>query len=454
MILAGSITACAKIAPPPGGPPDAAAPVLIATFPDSLGVYPGLTGNAEFIFDETVSEGGRASFGNGDGDLERMVLLSPDDKVPRVSWERSRIAVRPRDGWRPNTVYRIELLPGVTDLRRNRAKRGEVLTFTTGAPLPTDSVSGIVIDWTARQVARQALVEAVLLPDSLVYRTQTDSTGRFVLAPLPHGSYLVRSYVDQNKDRKIDGKEAWDSLPLTPAPASAGVWWLAERDTLPPRVTQTTPRDSLTFELQISQPFDPAQTFDTTNLQLFRLPDSTPVPILSFRPRALDDTIIARAKARADSIHADSVRRAHPDTAKQAPPPATPAQNPAAPPAAPPTQQGRGGRPARVVVDSEVIRLLASRPTLADRFVVRTAVPLPPQTKYAIQLVGVRSLSGFSAPSRGRLEIPKPPPPPKERTDSTRADSLGSRGQRPDTAAAAPAPAPPTDTTKSPPAKP
>src|ERR1044071_7695584 len=56
-VLLLATIACAKIAPPPGGPPDAAAPVLLATRPDSVGIYPGFTGNAEFIFDETVSEG-------------------------------------------------------------------------------------------------------------------------------------------------------------------------------------------------------------------------------------------------------------------------------------------------------------------------------------------------------------------------------------------------------------
>ena len=69
-----AILACAKIAPPPGGPPDAAPPVLVATRPDSTGVYPDFQGNAEFIFDETVSEGGSPNMGSGSGDLERCRL--------------------------------------------------------------------------------------------------------------------------------------------------------------------------------------------------------------------------------------------------------------------------------------------------------------------------------------------------------------------------------------------
>ena len=420
--LAGAIllavAACAKIAPPPGGPPDAAPPVLVATLPESTGIYPDFSGNAEFVFDETVSEGTSPSMGYGTGDLERLVILSPTDKVPRVGWGRSRITIRPRDGWRPNTVYRIELLPGVTDLRRNRDKTGQVLTFTTGAPLPTDSLSGLVIDWSGRQRARQVAVEAVLLPDSLVYRTQTDSSGRFTLAPMPHGRYLVRAYVDQNKNRLLDGREVWDSLGAAPAPSASGVFWLAERDTLPPRIASITFRDSLTVDLQLSQPIDPAQLLDSSNARIRLLPDSTPIGVASFRTRALDDTLVAREKARADSIRADSVKRAHPDTAQHAAPkPAAPA----APPAPATGGTGRQRRPAPV--DSVLLTLLAARPYLTDRLVIRTTTALRPQAKYVVEVTGIRNVNGVAGASTNGFTVPKPPPPPKVRPDSLGADS-------------------------------
>ena len=422
-------TGCAKIAPPPGGPPDAVAPVLVATLPESTGIYPGFAGNAEFVFDETVSEGSSPSMGYGTGDLERLVILSPTDKVPRIGWGRSRIVIRPREGWRPNTVYRIELLPGVTDLRRNRDKTGQVLTFTTGAPLPTDTLSGLVIDWNARQRARQVAVEAVLLPDSLTYRTQTDSSGRFTLAPMPHGRYLVRAYVDQNKDRRLDAREIWDSLGASPDPAASGVLWLAERDTLPPRIANITFRDSLAVDLQLSQPIDPAQLLDTSNVRIRLLPDSTPVGVASFRTRALDDTLVAREKARVDSIRADSVKRAHPDTAQHAAPkPAAPA------PAAAATGTGKERRPAPV--DSVLLKLLAARPYLTDRLVLRTTTALQPQSKYVVEVTGIRNVNGATGTSTNGFTVPKPPPPPKVQpdslgADSTRADTTGRPGRRP-----------------------
>src|SRR6185295_4846337 len=94
----------------------------------------GFHGDVEFRFDEVISEGSTASTGTGTGDLEKLILLSPTTRVPDVNWRRSRITVRPAEGWRADRVYRVELLPGVTDLRRNRSEEGKVVTFSTGGP--------------------------------------------------------------------------------------------------------------------------------------------------------------------------------------------------------------------------------------------------------------------------------------------------------------------------------
>ncbi len=95
--------------------------------------------------------------GLGTGDLEKLVILSPSERVPKVRWKRSRITVRPAEGWRPNTVYRVQLLPGVMDIRRNRYDSTRVVTFTTGAPLPELHLTGQVWDWTtARPAAERA----------------------------------------------------------------------------------------------------------------------------------------------------------------------------------------------------------------------------------------------------------------------------------------------------------
>src|SRR6185312_9119370 len=51
------IAACARMAPPPGGPLRLTPPLLTATLPaDSVCTLPDFRGAAEFLFDEVVSE--------------------------------------------------------------------------------------------------------------------------------------------------------------------------------------------------------------------------------------------------------------------------------------------------------------------------------------------------------------------------------------------------------------
>ena len=183
--------ACSQIGAPPGGPPDTAPPLIISTFPESTVVIPNFKGEAEFRFSEIVSEGTSPNFGLGTGDVEKLIQLSPSKFVPVIGWKRSRIVVRPKEGWKPNQVYRIEFRAGITDLRNNRSKTGRVITFTTGAPLPTRYLVGRVVDWTTSRPQALGLVEAMFLPDSLRYRTLADSAGRFEFGPLPDGEFVV-----------------------------------------------------------------------------------------------------------------------------------------------------------------------------------------------------------------------------------------------------------------------
>ena len=350
--------ACAKIEPPPGGPPDTTPPRLIAVSPDSMSVLPGFDGDVEFRFDEVISEGGAANLGTGTGDLERLILLSPSTRVPEVRWRRNRITVRPREGWQENRVYRVELLPGVMDLRNNRSTpRGAsaVLTFTTGAPAPTAAIRGIIYDWTIARPAAGALIEAVLLPDSLVYRFTADSAGRFALAPLPAGRYVVYGSLDQDRDRERDFRELFDSATVATADTGRMELWAFPHDTVGPRIREVQVRDSTTAVVTLSQPLRPGLTIPAVSVSLRRLPDSTAVTVLSLAPEA-PDTVIARP----DSLAAPAPER-------------------------------------------------PSRAPLSDRLILRTAAPLPPGTRYVLTIRGVSSVSGATADAVGSLIVPALP---------------------------------------------
>lgn len=383
------LCSCARMEPPPGGPPDANPPQLIATLPESLAVFEDYDAPVEFIFDEVISEAGGSGQGRRSG-VAQLVILSPISEDPKVSWKRSRITVEPEEGWRPNRVYRAQLLPGVTDLRNNRLDEGAVITFTTGAPLPTTTLTGRVVDWSSSRPAATALVEAMLLPDSLRYRALADSSGRFSFGPLPPGEYLVSGVLDQNRNQRADGREAFDSVRLARGRSQVGDIWAFEHDTTPPRASTVAVNDSLSAALELAQPLDPRLKLAPGSATVSVLPDSTPVRVVSVLPKPVDDSLnapkpTARDTAAADTTVADTTAR--PDTTRRAP--------------------------------ARAAELVAGRPPLSNRLVVRVRQPWKPGGRYAVEVRGVRNVSGATGDVRGTLVVPEP-----AARDTTRPDSL------------------------------
>jgi len=436
------LAACARIEPPPGGAPDAKPPTLVATRPDSLRILPDFEGSVEFVFNEVISEGGSPSEGLGTGDLERLVLLSPSTDVPVVAWKRDRIAVRPRGGWQPDRVYRVQLLPGIADVRNNRGTVSSTVTFTTGAPLPDLTLRGKAYDWSTGQPARGALLEAVLEPDSLVYKGATDSSGTFSLGPLPRGQYVVYATADQNRNLRRDRREAFDSARVAGDSGQVPELWMFPHDSAPPRLQVPTVQDSMTVVLPFNQKLDPALRLDSSAVTVLRLPDSTHIGVLSVLPPALDDSL--QRLARLETTRRDSVARANAPR-DSVPPAAPPVQRPdtakgkaKAPPAKPPMLKPAPDS-ARAVIErlDSTLRGQAKddtsrakkpgRPPLYERLIMRLAEPVVPGGKYAVEVRGVRNVNGATGDSKAGFTVPERPKipvdttkPKGEKGDSTR----------------------------------
>jgi hypothetical protein len=410
------IAACARMAPPPGGPTRITPPLLTATLPaDTVCTLPDFRGAAEFFFDEVVSEGSQPNFGRGTGDLEKLVLLSPDTMVPVVRWRRNRITVRPRHGWLPNTVYRIELASGVADLRNNLSKTPGLITFVTGPSCPTRSLSGRAVDWSTKAGISHALIEAIHLPDSAGYRMNADSNGRFRLGPLPDGSYLVYAVIDQNRDHKRQTGEPWDTVRAAASQDTVGEIWAFPRDTLPPKIQTIARQDSISIAVTFTKPIDPYQHLDSTMLRvgLVLSGDTVSIGPLMAYPKATFDTVyrpppVPRTPARDSAARRDSLAR---DSA-------------AARVAARPERRVSRGAVQVRAVDS----VQQKRPALGTVLVIRTRGRVELGKSYFVEVRGLRSAGGVSGPAVGKkFDTPKPPSAAdsaKARADSARADSL------------------------------
>lgn len=387
-LLAALATACATVQDPPGGPPDFEPPTLISVRPDSGAVLERFDGRVEYQFSEVITEPtGQAA--------ARLFVVSPRPRELDVDWSRTKLSVKPKDGWRRGAVYRLTLLPQVTDLRNNRLESGRVIVFAIGAPIPDTRITGTVVDWEAGRTVRQALVEAVALPDSLVYFTLADSSGRFALEAVPPGRYTLYGSADANNNRIRDRGELFDSTTVVLDTALAQTFWAFRQDTTGPQIQNTERLDTLTIRVVFTQPLAPAPV-DPIVLSVFALPDTTPVAIDTILRPAEYDSLRAAERARARA-QADSARLAADTTAQDTVP--TPVVPPAPVPAPDTVPQPLDS--AQIAVNE----LLGERPPLISQLVIRLATPMTPGARFLITSRAANPL-GIVAESRSVVIVP------------------------------------------------
>ncbi|HET9730487.1 MAG: Ig-like domain-containing protein [Deltaproteobacteria bacterium] len=408
LIALAFVAGCASAGAPPGGPEDHDPPQIVAVTPDS-GKTNVMPKEVEFRFDEVVSD--RPA---GATALDQLFLISPRTSggSANVSWHRSRITVRPPRGFRPNTAYRVTMLPGIADLRGNVRKVGASVLFSTGPTFPAFSIPGRVFDWAAQRVANGVYIEAISRADTnVVYLAASDSTGQFDLGPLDTGTYTVRAIIDQNANRTLDRNEKWDTTTVTVTTARPMIELDAiERDSSAATFQNIVVDDSVTLHVTFDKPLDPKIPLQPALVRLQR-PDSSELTITKVVWAAAFD----QAKQAADSARrADSARARPAPTA-----PVPPVPTPAGPRAPPPPPKPKSPPPDRAIVVT-----------------VSPTTPILPGITYRIEARGLRNLVGNSAQIRRTFSVPKPapkdtthkPPPDSARrppADSVRRPSAG-----------------------------
>ena len=429
--VGGATLACAYQGDPPGGPPRTTPPLLLGTEPESGAVLPAPPHTVQLFFDEVLNE---RTLGQQQQGIGGAVILSPVSGQVNVGWHRSRLTVEPKGGYQPGRIYRLQLLPVLTDLRQNRMKVGQTIIFSTGPAIPQASLGGSVADWAGNRAAVGALIEAVLLPDSLPYRTLADSAGSYSLEGVPPGAYLVYGVLDQNNNRRRDPREAFDTVRVTLQDSATVELYAFTHDTVGPRPRTADLVDSVTLRVVFDRPLDPSQTTDTSMVHVAPADDSTrTLPLLHVYTPAHFDSV-SKAEAAARAARDTSQRQPTPPARAQAAPVARPGAGRVAPPAP-------LGAPAAQRRDtSRAMKMLARRPAPTDNRVIRLASPLAPGSRYAVTVQGIRGLAGAVGHGRVQLSVPVPRPT-RGVTDTLRprqpGDTLPGRA---DTARALPRP--------------
>jgi hypothetical protein len=463
--LATVIGACAQPGMPPGGPIDKEPPQLMAVTPESGAV--NVRANSVLLrFNEVVNErstpinitrpssstapatdagnfgagnfgggnlgggnfGGGGYGGGGSTNLGALVLLSPGDGRERVSWRRHAIEIEPRGGFKPNTTYRITLLPGLSDLRGNVLRESREVVFSTGASIPTGAISGVIFDWAQGTPARGARIE-VFTPDDTTtrWRARSDEMGRFVVRDLEPGDYLLRGWLDENSNRVIDPREIFDGTPLRLDSIVDGELYAFAHDTIGPRLESVEPLDSTALRVRFDRPVAPTFTPDSTTLYLMTA-DSVRIRTRPMMPLARWDSLakaaLAARLAAEDSIaRSDTTKRdttAQADTAGRRAQVVRPSQSAVDSAIAAVTRQAAGEGAAAGADTTTEPPPMMKRPVPVQVWVMPLDTTLTPGT-YRVRAIEIEGLAGAKRGSEREFKI-RPPAKP----DSTKADSTAS----------------------------
>lgn len=269
LALAVCAGACARAYPPPGGEQDTTPPGLADVTPEALAVLPDYKGPVVFRFNERLSERGFS---------ESLVVVSPLDGALRVDRGRREVRVSIDGGWRPNRVYRVIVEPGLRDLFGNARTEAVELVFSTGPPVPSTAIAGIVEDRLSGRGADAAVVTAVRRADTVSYMALADSSGFFALRHVPLGVYDLRAYSDQNRNRRRDFAEPVDSgrsVSLgSPTDTITEVFTLLPSDTTGPRVSDAESTDSMHVRVSFDDYLEPVDSLVPLQGRVVTLPDS------------------------------------------------------------------------------------------------------------------------------------------------------------------------------------
>lgn len=286
-----SITGCANIIPPEGGPRDSLPPRLLEASPlDSTRNFTG--SRITFTFDEFVEV----------SNVSENLLVSPlPGNNPVVDYKLKTVTVRLRDTLEANTTYTFNFGSAIKDFTEGNPLKNFTYTFSTGSYIDSLQLSGRVIlaetgriDTTLIVMLHTSGNDSALFTQKPRYITKLDSKGQFTFTNLPPRTFYLyalkdnggtKLYIDNRSlfafaDKPVSPKDKNDSIVLyayaKPEPQQVTIPVLSG-----PRGRPNTPDKRLRYQTNLSDgmqdllsPFtmqfdQPLRQFDTARISLY-----------------------------------------------------------------------------------------------------------------------------------------------------------------------------------------
>ena len=267
------LSACARQAPPPGGPEDRTPPRMLAATPEQNATRVPVSTRPQFTFSEKID---RVSF-------EGAFFVSPPvqgEKKIRFRWRGKQVEVIFPDSLYAPRTYVITIGTDVRDLHGNRLASAFSLAFSTGDSIDAGEIRGKIFhDKPAGVLIMAYVLSPAHEPNPAVdfadYLTQVGEQGDFSLSHLNDGKYRIFALDDRSSDRLYNhGEEpigvASQDIVLAPAHRAHRNLnlRLALADTIQPRLISVTATDQAHLELNFDEETAPVDSIWRRHLRL------------------------------------------------------------------------------------------------------------------------------------------------------------------------------------------
>jgi len=185
-----TLTSCANIIPPSGGPRDSVPPVLLYAEPrDSTRSFTAK--KITLTFNEYVQLDNQA--------MQTNLIVSPTpDQPPYISSHLKEVTIRLKDSLKPNTTYSVDFGNALKDVNEGNPYKNFTYVFSTGETIANGRLRGKVqlaqtgkTDSTLIAILHNNLNDSAIIKLKPDYYTRLDSGGRFNFKYIENGTYNV-----------------------------------------------------------------------------------------------------------------------------------------------------------------------------------------------------------------------------------------------------------------------
>lgn len=229
-IIVQTLSSCANIIPPSGGPRDSLPPKLINAFPKDSAVNV-TTKNITLNFDEFVDV----------KSIQENLVVSPITKnLPLIDYRLRSVTVKFKDSLEPNTTYSLDFGDAIKDVNEGNILKNFTYVFSTGKNIANGTFSGNVliaetgkIDSALIVVLHQNLNDTAILKDKPRYFAKLNGKGNFRFKNVEPGKYaafvLPNNYSKKFEDSTLPFAFLNTTIVVTDTTASANFYAYKEK---------------------------------------------------------------------------------------------------------------------------------------------------------------------------------------------------------------------------------